>query len=293
MFESQFSNIMETKTIWKIVGSAVCLSLFVIPCGVAYHKQRTLLDDKDFTIYSLKTYRVSFAEDPNVLNETHAFLSSALEVNQSSAMKALNFSEGLNGDTFESFRAEGKKLRSETTELKTCTPGTVKKWDDYSKRIEEYTKQGLPRFMTFSLTSRKVEDLSREETIQLKVLQPYYLTPHQRHAYEEGCKEAIDIIGKMYRKFLTLECIGLSALSLSLVWGVLHRERAYQIAMACCCAAMGTLFCILAIGFLFSSDGEYLQRWVAAMVLFRLAARFLGATAILMVEAKSPMEVDS
>lgn len=263
VFESQFSNIMETKTIWKIVGSAVCLSLFVILCGVAYHKQRTLLDDKDFTIYSLKTYRVSFAEDPNLLNDTfnttHAFLSSALEANKRSAMKALKFSEGLNGDTLESFRAEGKKLRSETTELKTCTPGTVKKWDDYSRRIEEYTKQGLPRFMTFSLTSRKVEDLSREEIAQLKILQPYYMTPDQRHAYKEGCKEAIDFIEIKYRKFLTLECIGLSALSLSLVWGV-KCERAYQIAMACCCAAMGTLFCVLAIGLLFSSDGEYLKR---------------------------------
>lgn len=263
------------------------LVLFALPSGFAWHSHYTMFDNEGFTIPSLKTYRVTFPEDPNVLNQTHAFLSSALEVNQSSAMKALNFSEGLNGDTLESFRAEGKKLRSETTELKTCTPGTVKKWDDYSKRIEEYTKQGLPRFMTLSLTSRKVEDLSREETIQLKVPQPYYLTPHQRHAYEEGCKEAIDFIGKKYRKFLTLETIGLYSLMLSLVCGIcLCDKRAQYISMACCCAAMGVTFYIIASALLITSDGRYLSGWVAGMVLFKLAYPFLGATLILMIRIK-------
>lgn len=278
---------MRFKPVSFVSALVGLLVFFAIPTGFAWHSHYTMYDNEGFMIPSLKTYRATFSEDPNVLNETHAFLSSALEANQSSAMKALHFSEDLNGETLETFRAEGKKLRSETNVLKFCTPGTVKKWDDYSKRIEEYTKRGLPRFMTLSLTSRKVKDLSGEEMAQLKILQPYYLTPHQRHAHKEGCKEAIDFIGKKYRKFLTLEIGGLYSLMLSLACGICLCDKKRQyIAMACCCAAIAATFHIIASALILSYDGRYLPEWVAAMVLFRLAFPFYGATYLLIIQIK-------
>lgn len=193
------------------------------------------------------------------------------EEQQGREAKILVYPKGLTNDVLRHLWSEGERLRRSTFNLNLCMPGTMKKWMDYSARVESYLQQQL---------SSTGGELSTKDTTEFEILKKNYLPPENRRLYQLGCQETLDYLKEQYEegRFYELLWWGLLTLAVVSVAGIYEGDEVLLKALALTCFLTVVGSACAAVWLAFSPAEMYSPMWIIPRVLARMTVPFIAGT---------------